>query len=89
MRDDKTVVVDAHPLAVGEGGNDGFPDDSSDEHEPLTFHDPNEYPSNPVDSVEELTVAEAREEGAVACSKCFNDDDTILYNFPYLQRGVA
>jgi hypothetical protein len=74
MNEDKRVVIDKQP----------------EDSDPLTFHKVGERGSEWEWDVEYVTVKEAREMGAVACSKCFESEEGIQYDFPYLSKhGVV
>lgn len=58
-----------------------------DPEDPLSFHDPKQLATT-IDMAE-ITEAEARANGAVGCSDCFDDVDMTAYRFPYLDSDLA
>jgi hypothetical protein len=54
-----------------------------------SYHDPRKLAST--HDMEEMTEVQAREEGAVACSRCWDekDEENPSYDFPYLRSDSA
>jgi len=57
-----------------------------DDEEPLSYHATQQMPTT-IDMTE-MTVAEAREKGAVPCSRCFSNQNCTDYPFAYKEGGV-
>lgn len=56
-----------------------------DDADVFSFHDPRNLCNT--DGMTVVTEQRARELGAVPCGKCFREQDSVQYDFPYVRDG--